>query len=212
MGYVFNVFTMTLGNINDAPVKLNALIVDNLRASSEDLTARIMLHYREQVIYQIHRVLGSIDILGNPVGLFNTLSSGFGELFYEPYQGFIMSDRPQDLGIGIAKGVGGFMKKGVFGISDSLSRFSGSLGKGVSAATMDKKFQDRRRMNMTRNKPTHAIYGVTQGVGYFGTSVASGFAGLVKRPIEGAETGGVVGFVGGVGKGLVGYVGCRQWT
>ncbi|CAO3621876.1 unnamed protein product [Mucor fragilis] len=204
MGYVFNVFTMTLGNINDAPVKLNALIVDNLRASSEDLTARIMLHYREQVIYQIHRVLGSIDILGNPVGLFNTLSSGFGELFYEPYQGFIMSDRPQDLGIGIAKGVGGFMKKGVFGISDSLSRFSGSLGKGVSAATMDKKFQDRRRMNMTRNKPTHAIYGVTQGVGYFGTSVASGFAGLVKRPIEGAETGGVVGFVGGVGKGLVG--------
>ncbi|OAD04505.1 hypothetical protein MUCCIDRAFT_141025 [Mucor lusitanicus CBS 277.49] len=204
MGYVFNVFTMTLGNINDAPIKLNALIVDNLRASSEDLTARIMLHYREQVIYQIHRVLGSIDILGNPVGLFNTLSSGFGELFYEPYQGFIMSDRPQDLGIGIAKGVGGFMKKGVFGISDSLSRFSGSLGKGVSAATMDKKFQDRRRMNMTRNKPTHAIYGVTQGVGYFGTSVASGFAGLVKRPIEGAESGGVVGFVGGVGKGLVG--------
>ncbi|KAG2213335.1 hypothetical protein INT46_007194 [Mucor plumbeus] len=204
MGYVFNVFTMTLGNINDAPIKLNALIVDNLRSSSEDLTARIILHYREQVIYQIHRVLGSIDILGNPVGLFNTLSSGFGELFYEPYQGFIMSDRPQDLGIGIAKGVGGFMKKGVFGISDSLSRFSGSLGKGVSAATMDKKFQDRRRMNMTRNKPTHAIYGVTQGVGYFGTSIASGFAGLVKRPIEGAESGGVVGFVGGVGKGLVG--------
>ncbi|KAI8639786.1 hypothetical protein BD408DRAFT_476983 [Parasitella parasitica] len=204
MGYVFNVFTMTIGNMNDAPIKLNALIVDNLRASSEDLTARIMLHYREQVVYQIHRVLGSIDILGNPVGLFNTLSSGFGELFYEPYQGFIMSDRPQDLGIGIAKGVGGFMKKGVFGISDSLSRFSGSLGKGVSAATMDKKFQDRRRMNMTRNKPTHAIYGVTQGVGYFGTSVASGFAGLVKRPIEGAESGGVAGFVGGVGKGLVG--------
>ncbi|GAA5798753.1 hypothetical protein HPULCUR_004159 [Helicostylum pulchrum] len=202
-GYIFNVFTMTLGNINDAPIKLNALIVENLRASSEDLTSRIILHYREQVIYQIHRVLGSIDILGNPVGLFNTLSSGFGELFYEPYQGFIMSDRPQDLGIGIAK-ASGFMKKSVFGITDSMSRFTGSLGKGISAATMDKKFQERRRMNMTRNKPTHAIYGVTQGVGYFGTSVASGFAGLVKRPIEGAENGGVVGFVGGVGKGLVG--------
>lgn len=62
-----------------------------------------------------------------------------------------------------------------------MSRFTGSLGKGISAATMDKKFQDRRRMNMTRNKPTHAIYGVTQGVGYFGTSIASGFAGLVVR-------------------------------
>ncbi|KAI8363865.1 hypothetical protein EDC96DRAFT_608831 [Choanephora cucurbitarum] len=204
VGYVFNVLTMTLGNINDAPIKLNALMVENLRASSEDLTARIMLHYKDQIVYQVHRVLGSIDILGNPVGLFNTLSSGFGELFYEPYQGFIMSDRPQDLGIGIAKGVGGFVKKGLFGITDSMSRFTGSLGKGLSAATMDKKFQDKRRMNLTRNKPTHAIYGVTQGVGYFGTSVASGFAGLVKRPIEGAESGGVTGFVGGVGKGLVG--------
>lgn len=103
IGYVFNVFTMTLGNINDAPIKLNALMVENLRASSKDLTSRIILHYREQIIYQVHRILGSIDIFGNPVGLFNTLSSGFGELFYEPYQGFVMSDRPQDLGIGIAR-------------------------------------------------------------------------------------------------------------
>jgi vacuolar protein sorting-associated protein 13A/C len=62
-----------------------------------------MLHYSDQFRYQIYRVLGSIDVLGNPIGLFHTLSSGFGELFYEPYQGFIMSDRPQDLGIGIAK-------------------------------------------------------------------------------------------------------------
>jgi vacuolar protein sorting-associated protein 13A/C len=71
------------------------------------------------------------------------------------------------------------MKKSVFGVTDSMSRFTGSLGKGISAATMDKNFQDRRRINMTRNKPTHAMYGVTQGVGYFGTSVASGVAGLV---------------------------------
>lgn len=71
------------------------------------------------------------------------------------------------------------MKKSIFGVTDSMSRFTGSLGKGLSAATMDKKFQEKRRMNMTRNKPTHAIYGITQGVGYFGTSIASGVAGLV---------------------------------
>ncbi|KAG1472355.1 hypothetical protein G6F56_001588 [Rhizopus delemar] len=204
IGFVFNIFTMTLGNINDAPIKLNALMVDNLRASSDDLLSRIVLHYREQIIYQIHRVLGSIDIFGNPVGLFNTLSSGFGELFYEPYQGFVMSDRPQDVGIGIAKGVGGFMKKGIFGVTDSMSKFTGSIGKGLSAATMDKKFQEKRRTNMTRNKPTHAIYGVTHGVSYLGTSIASGVAGLVKRPVEGAEENGVVGFVEGVGRGIVG--------
>ncbi|KAF7728851.1 hypothetical protein EC973_005477 [Apophysomyces ossiformis] len=204
--YVFNVFTMTLGNINDAPIKLNALIVDNLYASYDDLLSRMMLHYKDQVVYQLHKVLGSADVIGNPVGLFNNLSSGFGELFYEPYQGFIMSDRPQDLGIGIARGVGGFMKKSVFGVTDSVSRITGSLGKGLSAATMDKKFQERRRLNLTRNKPRHAMYGVTQGVAYFGTSVASGVAGLVKRPMEGAKSGGALGFVDGVGRGLVGVL------
>ncbi|KAI8978652.1 hypothetical protein BDB01DRAFT_799548 [Pilobolus umbonatus] len=203
-GYVFNVFTMTIGNINDAPIKMNAMIIDNLRCSSQDLVSRIYMHYYNQVIYQIYRVVGSIDILGNPVGLFNTLSSGFGELFYEPYHGFVMSDRPQDLGLGIAKGVGGFMKKSVFGVTDSMSRFTGSLGKGLSAATMDKKFQTRRKMNMTRNKPHHAIAGVTQGVEYLGTSLASGVVGLVKRPIEGAQEAGAIGFAGGIGKGLVG--------
>ncbi|KAI8144971.1 hypothetical protein BJV82DRAFT_536853 [Fennellomyces sp. T-0311] len=204
--YAFDVFTMTIGNVNDAPIKLNALIVENLRVSYEDLMQRVMLHYRGEVIYQVHKVLGSVDLIGNPVGLFSTLGSGFSELFYEPYQGFIMSDRPQDLGIGIARGVGGFFKKGVFGISDSMSRITGSIGKGLSAATLDKKFQDRRRVSLTRNKPQHAFYGITQGATYFGTSIASGVAGLYKRPLEGAESGGVIGFAGGVGRGLVGVV------
>lgn len=83
------------------------------------------------------------------------------------------------------------MKKSVFGFTDSFSRFTGSIGKGLATATMDKKFQDRRRMQMTRNKPQHAILGVTQGVNYLGTSFASGFAGIVvklsKKKIIGIE-------------------------
>jgi vacuolar protein sorting-associated protein 13A/C len=47
--------------------------------------------------------LGSADALGNPVGLFNNITSGVIDIFYEPYQGFIMSDRPQDLGFGLVK-------------------------------------------------------------------------------------------------------------
>lgn len=53
-------------------------------------------------------------------------------------------------------------------------------------ATMDRKFQDRRRANMTRNRPKHAIYGVTQGVNQFGTSIASGVAGLIVSGLSSA--------------------------
>ncbi|KAI8333584.1 hypothetical protein BC941DRAFT_504565 [Chlamydoabsidia padenii] len=206
IGYLLDVLTMTIGNINEAPVKLNALIIENMRASSKDITSRITVHYKDQFVYQIHRFVGSADLLGNPVGLFTNIGSGVGGLFYEPYQGFITSNRPQDFGIGVARGVGGLLQKTVFGLTDTLSKVTGSLGKGLAMATMDKKFQDRRRRKMTRNKPQHAIFGITQGVTYLGTGLASGVVGLVKRPMEGAGESGVGGFFGGVGKGLVGVV------
>lgn len=77
---------------------------------------------------------------------------------------------------------------------------------GLSAATLDKQYQSQRRMRQFRNKPKHALYGVTAGAASLFTSVASGFEGLATKPLEGAESGGAVGFFKGVGKGLVGYV------
>jgi vacuolar protein sorting-associated protein 13A/C len=50
----------------DAPVKLNALAAENMRVSYNDLIKRMQLHYGEQVVYQIHKVLGSADVIGNP--------------------------------------------------------------------------------------------------------------------------------------------------
>lgn len=41
-----------------------------------------------------------LDII---VGLFNNISSGVAELFYEPWQGIMISDRPHELGVGIAR-------------------------------------------------------------------------------------------------------------
>ena len=140
---------------------------------------------------------------GNPVGLFNNLSSGVADIFYEPYQGLV-TDRPQDLGIGIAKGASSFVKKSVFGLSDSVSKFTGSISKGLAAASMDKEFQDQRRMSRSRNRPKHALYGITSGGNAFASSLASGIGGLARQPMQGAEKEGAAGFVKGVGKGLLG--------
>jgi len=92
----------------------------------------------------------------------------------------------------------------VFGVSDSVSKVTGSIAKGLAEATMDKQFQDRRRMTRSRNRPKHALYGVTAGANSFFSSVASGVGGLASKPLEGAEQEGALGFFKGVGKGLVG--------
>lgn len=204
--FFLNVLMMAVGNINDAPVRLNALMLENVRVSWEVLQSNITTHYGQEALSQLHKILGSADFLGNPVGLFNNISSGVVDIFYEPYQGFIMSDSPEQLGIGIAKGATSFVKKSVFGVSDSVSKFTGSIAKGLSEATLDKQFQDRRRMTQSRNRPKHALYGVQAGANSFVTSLASGVGGLARKPFEGAEKEGVAGFFKGIGKGAIGFV------
>jgi vacuolar protein sorting-associated protein 13A/C len=202
--FFVNVMTMSIGNVNDAPVRLNALMIENARTSIPALITNIQSHYTQEFLRQIHIILGSADFLGNPVGLFNNVSSGVADIFYEPYQGLVMTDRPQDLGIGIAKGASSFVKKSVFGFSDSVAKFTGSMSKGLAAASMDKEFQDQRRMSKSRNRPKHALYGVTSGGNAFASSMASGIGGLARHPIQGAEKEGAFGFVKGVGKGMIG--------
>ncbi|KAI9814573.1 MAG: hypothetical protein M1827_003128 [Pycnora praestabilis] len=202
--FFVNVMTMSIGNVNDAPLRLNALMLENARTSIPGLMGSIKSHYTQEALRQVHIVLGSADFLGNPVGLFNNVSSGVADIFYEPYQGLVMTDRPQELGLGIAKGASSFVKKSVFGFSDSMAKFTGSMSKGLAAATMDKEFQDQRRMSKSRNRPKHALYGVTTGGNAFANSMASGIGGLARHPMQGAEKEGLPGFVKGVGKGFLG--------
>ena len=202
--FFVNIMTMSVGNVNDAPLRMNALILENARISIPALMASVQSHYTQECIRQMHIILGSADFLGNPVGLFNNVSSGVADIFYEPYQGLVMTDRPQELGIGIAKGASSFVKKSVFGFSDSMAKFTGSISKGLAAATLDKEYQDQRRMSKSRNRPKHALYGVTSGGNAFATSMASGIGGLARQPLQGAEKEGLPGFVKGVGKGFLG--------
>lgn len=201
--FFFNVLTMALGNINDAPVRLNALLIENVRTPLPMLTQSITTHYSQSFFYQIHMILGSADFLGNPVGLFNNMSSGFMDLFYEPYQGYIMHESPTEFGIGLAKGGVSFMKKSIFGISDSVSKFTGSISKGLSAATMDQAYQQRRNVKRSRNHP-NALYGLASGANSFIDGIASGVSGLALAPVQGASEGGAVGFFKGLGKGIIG--------
>ncbi|RDI80750.1 putative arabinogalactan endo-beta-1,4-galactanase A [Venturia inaequalis] len=202
--FFVNVITMSVGNVNDAPIRYNALMLENARVSVAALISNIQTHYVQESLRQVHVVLGSADFLGNPVGLFNNLASGVSDIFYEPYQGLVMNDRPQDLGIGIAKGAGSFVKKSIFGFSDSAAKFTGSISKGLAAASMDKEFQDKRRMTRSRNRPKHALYGIQTGGNAFADSLASGIGGLARHPLQGAEKEGAVGFAKGIGKGLLG--------
>ncbi|KAI8610486.1 hypothetical protein BC830DRAFT_1069804 [Chytriomyces sp. MP71] len=203
--FLFDVFTMTVGNIHDAPIRLNALEIYHPIVTLSQLVDLMLTFYSQEIVGQLHKVIGSADFLGNPVGLFNNVGSGVKDFFYEPIQGFEIT-RPQDFGIGLAKGTSSLLKKTVYGVSDTLSKFTGSVSKGLAVITLDEEYQQKRRLNSARNRPKHALYGVTSGVASFGSSVASGLTGVLSKPVEGFSKDGVGGFFKGLGKGLVGVV------
>lgn len=204
-------------NINDAPITFNAIVLEDLHTSPEGLLTQLISKYRSEALRQIHKVVGSADFIGNPVGLFNNISAGVQDVFYEPYQGILVGEGISELGVGLAKGAKSLIKKTVFSVSDSFSKVTGSVSKGIlfesfglisglSLATMDQQFQAKRRSNRTRNRPKHAIGGLSSGAKAFGTGLLSGVEGLALRPLEGAEREGLGGFIKGIGKGIAGYL------
>ena len=198
--FLLHVLTMTVGNVNDAPIKLNALFLDNVRVPIPLLMQSVKTHYSQQFFYQIHMILGSADFLGNPVGLFNTISSGVWDLFYEPYQGYMLNDRPQDIGMFLAKGGLSFAKKTVFGLSDSMAKMSGSMAKGLSV-TQDSDFQASRKLQQRMNANSRNVFSTSAQS--FASTIGSGFASVAMEPIKGSQREGASGFFKGLGKGLV---------
>lgn len=102
LAVVVNALTMTVGNVNDAPLEMNALAIKDMRLTLPELQTRILYHYRQEILRQLYRILGSADFIGNPVGLFTNVSSGAADIFYEPFQGVVMHGN-RELGIGLAK-------------------------------------------------------------------------------------------------------------
>lgn len=93
---------MAVGNVNDAPLELNALVINDMRLTLPEVQSRITYHYRQDVLRQLYRILGSADFIGNPVGLFTNVSSGVADIFYEPLNGVVMHGN-KEFGVGIAK-------------------------------------------------------------------------------------------------------------
>jgi vacuolar protein sorting-associated protein 13A/C len=52
---MLNALTMTLGNVNAAPVNFRALFLENSRLSMPSLVERIQLHYQEQFLIESFR-------------------------------------------------------------------------------------------------------------------------------------------------------------
>ncbi|XP_077570887.1 intermembrane lipid transfer protein VPS13D isoform X2 [Stigmatopora nigra] len=145
----------------------------------------IFKHFREELISQAAQILGSVDFLGNPIGLLNDVSEGVSEL--------------------IKYGnVGGLIRNVTHGVSNSAAKFAGTLSDGLGK-TMDNRHQTEREYIRYHGATSgeHLVAGI-HGLAH---GIIGGMTSIITSTVEGVKTeGGVSGFFSGLGKGLVGTV------
>ena len=147
---------------------------------------------------QAHKLLGAIDIIGNPIGLIDKLGSGVFEFFNEPRKGLMKG--PKEFAKGIGKGFKSLITGVVTGSLDSVSRVSGSLYSIVKNVGGEKVDENALR------KPDNALIGVLQGFKGGALDIAKGFTGIFTKPFKGAKEEGAKGFFKGLGTGILGAI------
>ncbi|EMD46901.1 chorein, putative [Entamoeba histolytica KU27] len=200
---IIKTFGSMLGNLDHSPLPINNFFVSNCYEKTDRFVSMIINHVSFQVIKNLYLLLGSVDFLGNPVGLVSNVGSGVKAFFYEPIQGLTVS--PTEFAYGIGRGSKTLITNTGAGILNSASKISGSLASGVANLTMDEQYMKERQRKMNK-KEKGFIGGLTNGLSSLGNGVIQGVSGVVMDPVRDTKKEGIVGLGKGIGKGLVGLV------
>ncbi|XP_060026866.1 intermembrane lipid transfer protein VPS13D isoform X2 [Erinaceus europaeus] len=169
----------------DAVINLDPFTRVHPYETKEFIINDVLKHFQEELLSQAARILGSVDFLGNPMGLLNDVSEGV---------------------TGLIKygNVGGLIRNVTHGVSNSAAKFAGTLSDGLGK-TMDNRHQSEREYIRyhAATSGEHLVAGI-HGLAH---GIIGGLTSVITSTVEGVKTeGGVSGFISGLGKGLVGTV------
>ncbi|OQR98040.1 vacuolar protein sorting-associated protein [Achlya hypogyna] len=199
---MFRVLQTNLANIDNASLHLNALHVSYSFSSISLLVSSVRQHYTTQCLRQIYSLIGSAEILGNPLGLVSNLGSGVKDFFYEPAAGMVQG--PGQFVKGLSRGTESLVKNSVYGTFNAASKLTGSISTGLVNLSMDKTYIQARTNRKSAQGPTNVGAGLLLGTKQLGQGIFAGVSGVITKPVMGAYHNGLTGFVEGVGKGIIG--------
>ncbi|KAL4127872.1 hypothetical protein PRIC2_006869 [Phytophthora ramorum] len=185
---ILNAIGTSLTKIANAPFQLKALHIHNSFVQPDVLATRLASHYQSEALRQAYVILGSVDVLGNPMIAWKNLRSGFQDFIAEPAHG--LSQRsPQAFAFGVGRGSLSLVRASVYTFLDFNTRILTAFSLGLSEACL--KLDDYTGYPATR----HIFQGLVQGV-----------SGVVVAPIHSFEVNGARGVLPGIVAGAFGVV------
>ena len=205
-GFVIKIIA-SLGNslarISDSPLRFSEMIHVNVFKDMTEMIWLLISHYQRQGLIEIYKIIGSIDLLGNPVGFVDKIGTGFIEFFNEPRKGFIANNNKSafvNVGEGLAKGFGSLISNIVGGSFDVVGKITGTLLSATKTITGEK-------INLREDEePENIITGIYDGIKGGVIDLGKGITGIFTSPYKRAKAEGVKGFFKGIGSGLLGAI------
>lgn len=80
---------LALNDIDEAPLKQNALYLNNVFGDYDDVVAQLRNHHTSKLKWNVLKLIGASNLLGNPINFVNALGTGVEDFFYQPKMGFV---------------------------------------------------------------------------------------------------------------------------
>ena len=197
---IFGSIGNSFARITESPLKFSEKIFQNVYIDYYTLMWKLIGDYTKQGILQIYKILGSLDIIGNPVKLIDNIGTGFFELINEPRKGFVQG--PTQFAKGLGRGIAGLLSGVVGGAFDAVGKITGTL----YAATQSATGHSRDAIVDEEDEPGNVLSGTAQGIIGGGKELLKGITGIFLNPYRKAKQQGVKGFFKGLGSGLLGAI------
>jgi hypothetical protein len=186
-----------LTHITDYNLYLPALYYTDVFTDVSTLGNQLTNSYVSQLKKRIFKIIGSLDILGNPTGYASSIAQGFLEIFESPRRGLI--NGPLGFGEGVARGFGIFITTVISSSIDIVGKISGTL-----LASCEELQGIKNTDYLSEREPSNLFSGLFYGVKNGIIDIGKGVAGIFIRPYQEAKKSGFGGFIQGVGAGLIG--------
>ncbi|KAG0604647.1 hypothetical protein M758_10G186100 [Ceratodon purpureus] len=194
-GMMLQHHVMAIADAEDAVMNLRRLTLAHPLASWDAIRGMITRHYTRQLLQEIYKVVGSADVLGNPIHFVRTLGSGMWDFVSTPAKSLKQS--PRQLARGLVQGTHSLFSNTVFAFSNAATRMSKVARKTVTAFAFDKEYVNK----MERREHLHGMEDLSV-VNEF----LEGLTGLLQSPVRGAERAGLPGMLSGAAVGALGVV------
>ena len=189
--------------VDNAPIMLNGLEVPNLFETEAKLGTILQDHYFTSALRQLYKIVGSLELVGNPIGLMSSLGVGVKDFFYEPAVAVINS--PTELGKfgkSVFKGTLSLMTNTADGMIGTGTTFTRAAGRGMAKLTMDNAFMNSR-LELQR-VPNDAVLMMIRPLKDLRNGFYYGIVGILRVPYTNIRRYGVSGIIPGIAKGIAG--------